>query len=89
MLVLSRKKNESIMIGNEIEITVLACEGNSVKLGIDAPEQVRVLRRELWKAFREQEAIAQRLASGEEPGGFEQLRKLLVEEGKLQEDSES
>ena len=41
MLVLTRKLNESIMIGNDIEITVLAVEGEQIKLGINAPKQYR------------------------------------------------
>lgn len=81
MLVLSRKKNETIRIGEAIELTVLEVEGNSVKLGIEAPEEIRVLRGELWRAFQEQLQLARQLASGEEPASFEQLRQLLVEEG--------
>ena len=47
MLVLSRKKNESITISDEIEITVLEIRGNSVKLGIRAPGSYRILRAEI------------------------------------------
>ncbi len=79
MLVLSRKANQSIMIGDSIEVKILAAEGNSVKIGIEAPEDIRVLRGELWEAFLEQEQIARRLASGDEPQTFSQLRELLVE----------
>ncbi len=89
MLILSRKANESIMVGDEIEVTVLAIEGNSIKLGITAPEEVKVLRKELWKAFLEQEEIAHRLASGEEPDKFAQLRELLVENQKKSLEIES
>jgi len=85
MLVLSRKKNETIMIGETIKLTVLEMEGSSVKLGIEAPEEIRVLRGELWQAFQEQLAIARELASGEEPESFEQLRQLLVEEDREEE----
>jgi len=85
MLVLSRKKNETIRIGEAIELTVLEVEGNSVKLGIEAPEEIRVLRGELWRAFQEQLKLARQLASGEEPASFEQLRQLLVEEGTEEE----
>lgn len=89
MLILSRKANESIMIGDSIEVTVLATEGNSVKLGIKAPADIKVLRRELWKAFLEQEEIARRLAAGEEPENFAQLRELLVENQKAGLESET
>jgi carbon storage regulator len=47
MLVLSRKNGESIRIGEEIEITVVGIEGNRIRLGIQAPQDVRVLRAEL------------------------------------------
>jgi carbon storage regulator CsrA len=47
MLVLSRKENEKICIGDNIVITVLRVRGNVIRLGIDAPQEVRVLRAEL------------------------------------------
>ena len=47
MLVLARKKNETIVVGDRIEITVLKIKGNTVRLGINAPSDVRVLRGEL------------------------------------------
>ncbi len=47
MLVLSRKKNQSIIIGQDIEISILGVEGDSVKIGINAPKKVSVLRKEL------------------------------------------
>ena len=47
MLVLSRKKNETIVIDGNIEIEVLQVKGNSIRLGIKAPREVKVLRGEL------------------------------------------
>jgi len=47
MLVLSRKLGEKVVIGNGITITVVEVKGNRVRLGIDAPKKVRVLRAEL------------------------------------------
>jgi carbon storage regulator len=47
MLVLGRKHGESICIGDDIEITVVGIEGNRIRLGIQAPHHVRVLRAEL------------------------------------------
>jgi carbon storage regulator len=52
MLVLARKKGESIMIGDSIEIVVLISEGDTVKLGIRAPKQVGVYRKELYDNIR-------------------------------------
>jgi carbon storage regulator len=54
MLVLSRKKDESIMIGDQIEIKILAVEGDQIKLGIVAPKTVKVHRSEVFKAIQEQ-----------------------------------
>jgi carbon storage regulator len=50
MLVLSRKTNQSIMIGDEIEITVLSVSGEKVRLGIKAPREVPVYRDEVYAA---------------------------------------
>lgn len=50
MLVLSRKKGETIMIGNDIELTVLEVLSDGVKLGISAPKEVGILRKELFVA---------------------------------------
>jgi carbon storage regulator len=47
MLVLSRKKSESIMVDHDIEITVISVCGNRVKLGFEAPGSVRIMRTEL------------------------------------------
>jgi carbon storage regulator len=77
MLILSRKINESIVIQDDIIITVLAVEGERVKLGITAPREVRVMRMELWKAIQEQNQIAERLASDQESKGFDDLRTFL------------
>lgn len=60
MLVLSRKKDESIMIGDQIEIKILAVEGDQIKLGIIAPKTVKVHRSEVFEAIQAQnkEALA-------------------------------
>jgi len=60
MLVLSRKKDESIMIGDQIEIKILAVEGDQIKLGIVAPKTVKVHRSEVFEAIQAQnkEALA-------------------------------
>ncbi len=48
MLVLTRKRNQSIIIGDEVEITVLEVRGDQVRLGINAPRRVSVHRREVY-----------------------------------------
>ncbi len=57
MLVLTRKANQSIMIGDDIEVSVLAIMGEKVRIGIDAPRDVPVFRKEVYleiQAGREQ-----------------------------------
>ncbi len=51
MLVLSRKKNESIVINNDITVTVVEIRGDKVRLGIVAPKEVPVHRQEVWEAI--------------------------------------
>ncbi len=58
MLVLSRKSNESIMIGSNIEIVVLGVEGDTVKLGIRAPREVDIYRKEIYMAIQEENRAA-------------------------------
>ena len=58
MLVLTRKENESIMIGNEIEVKVLDIKDNQIKLGIVAPKAVAVHRREVYEAIQAENAEA-------------------------------
>jgi len=55
MLVLSRKKNESIVIANDIVITVVEIRGDKVRLGIEAHKDVPVHRHEIWAAIQTQE----------------------------------
>lgn len=52
MLVLSRKKNESIVINNDITIVVVEIRGDKVRLGVEAPKEVPVHRREVYDALK-------------------------------------
>ena len=54
MLVLSRKPGEALRVGEEVEITVVEVKGDMVRLGIQAPRDVQVWRRELWEAIVEE-----------------------------------
>lgn len=54
MLVLTRKLNEAIKIGDDIEITVLSIDGEQVKLGINAPKHIDIHRKEIYIAIQEE-----------------------------------
>ena len=71
MLALSRKKNEALVINNNIEITVLEIKGEQVKLGISAPKEVPVYRKEVYVQIQvaNKEAIS--------VDGLEALKNLL------------
>jgi carbon storage regulator len=56
MLVLSRKKNESIVINNDITIVVVDIRGDKVRLGVEAPKEVPVHRREVFDLIKQNEA---------------------------------
>ena len=56
MLVLTRKSNESIMIGDEIELTILSVSGDKVRVGIQAPRDIPVFRKEVWLEIQQEDA---------------------------------
>ncbi len=80
MLVISRKINESITIGDKIIVTILAVEGDRVKLGIDAPRELIILRQEIFQAVQDQVKIQELMAEESKPEMLEQLRELLASE---------
>lgn len=55
MLVLTRKSNQSIMIGDEVEVSVLAVMGEKVRIGIEAPRSVPVYRKEVYVEIKQEE----------------------------------
>jgi carbon storage regulator len=81
LLVLARRKEESIIIGDNIVVTILGVEGEKVKLGIEAPNDVRIWRKEIYEAITEQTKIAEKIAvASAEPTLFQSLRDLLESE---------
>jgi len=56
MLVLSRQKDESIMIGDDVEITIVGVRGDKVRLGITAPKSIPVHRREVYDAIQREKS---------------------------------
>ncbi len=77
MLVLGRKSNESLMIGDDIVVTILEVDGDKVKIGIQAPAQVRILRQELFKAAKKDELQAANLTLETGQDLLPSLRHLL------------
>jgi len=71
MLVLSRQRDETIMIGDDIEITVVDIRGEKVRLGINAPAHVPVHRKEVYDAIKREDQAAQ--AKGQPGHGVESL----------------
>ena len=58
MLVLSRQRDETIMIGDDIEVTVVDIRGDKVRLGINAPREISVHRKEVYDAIRRENRAA-------------------------------
>ena len=75
MLVLSRQRDETIMIGDDIEITVVDIRGDKVRVGINAPSRVAVHRKEVYEAIRAENERSARLARGT----VEELGKSVAE----------
>ena len=73
MLILARRIGESIMIGDQVEISVVDIKGDQVKMGIKAPAQVKVYRREVYAAIQEEN----RAAAGAGPHSLSRLEGLL------------
>ena len=72
MLVLSRQRDESIMIGDDVEIIVVDVRGEKVRLGINAPPHIPVHRKEVYEAIKREKEAA---AHGGVPGPVESLAK--------------
>ena len=62
MLALSRKPGESVIIGNDIEITILEVKGEQVKVGIKAPQSVAIYRKELVEQIQESNREASKIS---------------------------
>jgi len=65
MLVLSRQKDESIMIGDNVEITIVDVRGDKVRLGITAPREIPVHRREVYEAIQREKQEAEKSKNAE------------------------
>jgi carbon storage regulator len=82
MLVLTRKSNQSIMIGDEIEVSVLSVMGEKVRIGIQAPQQVPVFRKEIYLEIHREATGVPPVADGTAPeqvGGVDESLQGLGE----------
>jgi carbon storage regulator len=70
MLVLSRKLKQAIQIADDIEIKILAIEGDQVKIGIDAPKHIEIHRKEVYLAIQEENSAAAKTISVDVLKGF-------------------
>ena len=75
MLILSRKLDEKIIIGEDIIVTIVAVSGDTVKLGIDAPREVKVYRAEVYEEILRANIEAAR-AAGSIPPDLESLKEI-------------
>ncbi|MGA2066436.1 MAG: carbon storage regulator CsrA [Thermoguttaceae bacterium] len=64
MLVLSRQRDESIIIGDKVVVTIVDIRGDKVRLGIEAPSEIPVHRQEVYEAIRQENLQAGRLDAG-------------------------
>src|SRR5436853_7559960 len=70
MLVLSRQRDETIMIGDDIEVTVVDIRGDKVRLGINAPKEISVHRKEVYDAIRRENRAAAQVKPEDLPGSI-------------------
>ena len=76
MLVLTRKSNQSIMIGDDIEVSVLSVMGEKVRIGIQAPQRIPVFRKEIYLEIHREDSAVEAESDGDSPEVRESLEKL-------------
>jgi len=76
MLILTRKRGESIYIGGRIKVTVVEIKGSQVRVGIDAPQEERVYREEIYLQILEENRQAAQAVTGEEEAAVDSLSSL-------------
>ena len=71
MLVLTRKSNQSIMIGDDVEVSVLSVMGEKVRIGIQAPQEIPVFRKEIYLEIHREDSVAEGTAEIEDSASAE------------------
>ena len=84
MLVLARRINESIMIGDDIEVVVIDIKGDQVKLGIKAPKRISVHRREIYDEIQQENIAA--MSSDLKPDALREISDMLGRDKGAQDD---
>jgi len=81
MLILTRRVGETLMIGDEVTVTVLGVKGNQVRVGVNAPKEVAVHREEIYDRIKKEQEADIRTDSDDNPDNVEQIaaRKVAVE----------
>ena len=70
MLILTRRVGETLMIGNEVSITVLGVKGNQVRLGVNAPKDIAVHREEIYQRIKQERSMQMHMSHLEQQGNF-------------------
>ena len=73
MLILTRRIGETIMIGDEVKMTVLEVKGNQVKLGMNAPKEIAVHREEIYQKIQIEKARGEDFRDGDDSGNQKKL----------------
>ena len=76
MLVLSRKKGQTLVIGDDIEITVIDIQGDQIRLGVEAPKHVKVYRKELYEEIQAENRNAAKIAKSVTPAELNDMLRI-------------